>query len=144
MATRHLVLYDGVCGFCNRSVGFILPRDRADRFRFAPLQGSVAREILGRHGKDPSRLDTVYLVVDWQGPGETILARSRAALAILRQLGGAWPALARVAGLVPAPILDVGYRLVARVRYRLFGRHDSCPVPRAEDLAKFHFEGVES
>ena len=139
----HLVLYDGVCGFCNRAVGFILPRDRGDRFRFAPLQGKVAIEALGKYGKDPSHLDTFYLGVDWRGPEERLLWRSRAALRAAGELGGFWKACALVAGVLPTPILDLGYRLFARVRYRLFGKHDVCPVPRPEDFAKFHFEGVD-
>lgn len=139
----YLILYDGVCGLCNRLNRFVLARDREDRFRFAPLQGRVAREVLAKHGKDPTDLDTFYLVADWRSPGERLLWRGRAALRVLRELGGIW-GVARVFGLLPTVLLDLGYRIVARSRYRIFGRYDVCPIPRPEHLAKFLLEGVQT
>lgn len=133
---RHLLLYDGVCGLCDRTVQFLLRRDRHDRFRFATLQGALARAVLAPHGLDPDRLDTVYLVSDCGTPQERVRQRARAVLHAASALGGAWRLL-RVLAIVPAPLLDLCYRLVARVRYRLFGRHDSCPVPRPEHRQRF-------
>jgi predicted DCC family thiol-disulfide oxidoreductase YuxK len=132
---RHLLLFDGVCGLCNRLVHFVLRRDRRDRFRFAALQGNLAREVLARHQRDPARLDTVYLVTDCGTPGERIHQRSRAVLRVLRELGGGWRLFLPLS-ILPTPVLDLGYRLVARVRYRVFGRYDTCPVPRPEHRAR--------
>lgn len=132
-----LLLYDGVCGLCNRFVRFVLKRDRKDRFLFAPLQGPFASEALARHGKDPRDLDTVYLIVDPGGPHEEALARGRAVRRILSGLGGAWKVAGGLLGVLPGPLLDDAYRLVARHRYRWFGKHERCPIPGAEERRKF-------
>jgi predicted DCC family thiol-disulfide oxidoreductase YuxK len=127
-----LVLYDGVCGLCNQLVHFLLRQDRHARLRFATLQGSLARELLIGRGLDPSDLDTVYVVADWRSPNERVLARSRAVLHAVAQLGGTWTLLANIARLIPPPLADIAYRFVARIRYRLFGRYDTCPLPKPE------------
>ena len=132
-----LVLYDGVCGLCNGFVAFVWPRDRAGRFRFAALQGEAARAILARHGRDATALDTVFVVVDAGTPSERLLDRSAAGVYVLAQLGGAWRLAAALLGWVPRPLLDLAYRLVARNRYRLFGRLDACPVPGPEHRERF-------
>ncbi|MBI4617992.1 MAG: DUF393 domain-containing protein [Planctomycetes bacterium] len=137
----HLILYDGVCGLCNRLNRFVLARDRTDGFRFAPLQGKVAGDVLAKYAKDPADLDTFYLVTGWGSSGERLLWRGRAALQVLRELGGIWGA-SRVLGLLPTVLLDLGYRIVARSRYRLFGRHAVCPVPSPEHRAKFLLDGA--
>ncbi len=134
--THQLVLYDGVCGLCNRFVQFLLPRDRHDRLRFASLQSSVGRALLTRHGRDPEALDTVYLVVEPTTERERLLTRGRAALAILRSLGGGWRALA-LFRIVPTVVLDALYRFVARNRYRWFGKLDACPLAAPEQRGKF-------
>lgn len=132
-----LLFYDGVCGLCDRLVQFLLKRDRTGRIRFATLQGELARTTLAPRGIDPSDLDTVYVVANWQTPDERLLARSRAVLHALAQLGPGWRAFATVARVVPPPLADAMYRLVARSRYRLFGRYDTCPLPRPEWRARF-------
>jgi len=131
----EIVLYDGVCGLCNGLVRFVLPRDRARRFRFAALQSRAAAEILARHGKDPRALDTMYVAVPGGG-GERLLERSRAVLHVLRALGAPWSAGAVVAPL-PTALLDAAYGLVARQRYRLFGRAEACLLPRPEWRDRF-------
>jgi predicted DCC family thiol-disulfide oxidoreductase YuxK len=131
-----LVLYDGVCGLCNRMVQFVLERDVHDRFRFAPLQGSIARTLLTRHGRDPGALDTVVLVLDYGGPRERILCKARAGLTILQRLGGVW-SLSAPLQLLPSTLLDGGYDFVARHRYGWFGKHDACPVPEPRHRSKF-------
>lgn len=133
---RHLVLYDGVCGLCNGLVGFLIPRDKRDRFRFAPIQASMAREILEGYGKDPTDLDTFYLVVDYDTHQRRLLQKARAALFVLKELGGLWrgTALLRV---LPARLLDSGYDFIARNRYRWFGRYETCLAPTPEIRSKF-------
>jgi predicted DCC family thiol-disulfide oxidoreductase YuxK len=124
-----IVLYDGICGLCNRLVTFILARDRAGVFRFSWLQGDFARETLARHGRDADALDTLVVVVDPGSPGERLLDRSTAALFVLQQLPGIWRLAGRTLSIVPAALRDVVYRLVARMRYPTFGKYDICPVP---------------
>lgn len=144
-----IVLYDGVCGLCNRGVQFVLSRDPDGLFRYASLQGPLAAGILGRHGADARDLDTVYVVLHANQPEEKLLARSDAVIFLLRHIGthvGARPASAqfshwRAAGLVlqviPRPLREWAYRFVAQNRYRIFGRHEACPVPSEETRSRF-------
>ena len=85
-----IVLYDGVCGLCNRLVRFILNRDRRDHFRFAALQAGFARATLKRHGLNPDALDTFYVVFNYGEPAERVLARDEGVAAVLESLGGVW------------------------------------------------------
>lgn len=132
-----IILFDGVCGLCNGFVAFVWPRDRHRRFRFAPLQSGAARAILARHGRDATALDTVIVVVDPGMPSERLLDRSAAGLHVLAALGGGWALVARLLGWLPRPLLDLAYRLLARNRYRLFGRLDACAVPGPEHRERF-------
>jgi predicted DCC family thiol-disulfide oxidoreductase YuxK len=134
--SNPIVLYDGVCGLCNRLVKFILKRDKRDRFHFASLQSDLASKVLQRHDRDPHDLDTVYVVVDYAQPTERLLARSDAILFLLRQLGGIWK-LALLGNILPRTMRDAVYKLVARNRYRVFGKYDSCMLPEAKHRAKF-------
>ena len=140
-SSRTVVFYDGHCGLCDRFVHFLLARDADGRLRFATLQGAVARrELQPQH--DPGKVDTVLVVADFGGPRHRVLTRSRAVLHALSQLGGAWKALATVGGVVPARLADVIYGFVAARRYRIFGRHDVCPLPRPEWRDRFLDEAI--
>ena len=125
---RHLLLYDGECGLCDRFVRFVLARDRRGRFRFATLQGPVGRDLVAAFGRDPNRLETVHAVVDYRSQARRVLNRSAAALFVLGQLGWPWR-LATALRWVPPALRDRLYDRVATHRYRLFGRHAACPVP---------------
>ena len=133
-AGKDIILYDGVCGLCNGFVRFLLPRDPRDRFRFASLQSGFARELLTRQGEDAPDLDTVYVVVKGRAGGVRLLRKSRAVLHVLRRIGGVWRVAALLA-VCPPGLLDAGYDLVAKNRYRLFGKYDAClmPDPRWRD-----------
>lgn len=131
MSPEHaILLYDGLCGFCDGTVQFILRHDRRGSMRFATLQGELGQQVLAR---EPSLqgVDSLVLL-----EGERVHVKSEAALRIARYLGGAWT-LARVLRIVPRALRDWGYDLFARHRYRLFGRHDSCPIPSPEVRARF-------
>lgn len=134
--SNPVILYDGVCGLCNRLVQFILKRDTRDRFRFASLQSEWSSTLLQRHNLDPDDLDTVYVVVDHAKPTERLLARSDAILFLLRELGGIWK-LMSAGKILPRIMRDAVYKLVARNRYRVFGKYDSCMLPDPQHRAKF-------
>jgi predicted DCC family thiol-disulfide oxidoreductase YuxK len=136
-SNHPILLYDGVCGLCNRAVQFVLKRDRHDTFHFASLQSEFAAAVLRKHGITPDALDTVYLVLHRGDPTEQLLARSDAGLAVMLLLGGLWRWLALVGGIFPTSLLDFLYNLVARNRYRIFGKYDTCPLPPPEQRAKF-------
>jgi predicted DCC family thiol-disulfide oxidoreductase YuxK len=133
--TRHLILYDGFCALCNWSVRFVAARDRAERFAFAPLRGATAADVFAHH-RQPADLETMVLVLDAGTRHERLAVRSEGVLLACRELGPPWSLLAALR-LVPAPLRDAAYRLVARYRYRVFGRYDSCPVPPAELRKRF-------
>ena len=129
-----VLLYDGLCGFCDGVVQFVLARDGRSTLRFAPLQGDFARDVLGRH-PDLRGVDSLILVTG-SAAGEAVTVRSDAALELARYLGGPW----RLAGLlrvVPRPIRDWGYDLFARHRFRLFGRRVACRVPTPDSRNRF-------
>ena len=139
-----VLLYDGVCGLCNRTVEFLLKRDHADLFRFAALQSALGHRILEKHGANPSDLDTFYVVLDFDAAlaaeakqNETLLARSDAVSFVLRELGGVWRALGGLFRLLPGTVRDWAYNVVVRHRYRILGRYDSCPVPSEADRRRF-------
>ena len=130
-AERPLVLYDGVCGLCNRWIKFVLRRDRKGVFRFAPLQSAAGQAILSRHGLPTKDLTTIVLV-----RGARIDCYSTAALQILRRLGGVWSMLYAFI-LVPSPVRDRIYEFVAVRRFRWFGRLDVCSLPSPEHRPRF-------
>lgn len=132
-----ILLYDGVCALCNGVVRFILARDAKAVFRFAALQGNFARTTIARHGRDPAALETVAVVVDPGGATERLLVRSAAIRFALRQLPRPWRWFGAALELVPAALADVIYRIVARTRYRVFGKYDVCPLPAEEHRARF-------
>src|SRR5438270_13885712 len=88
-----ILLYDGVCGLCNRLVQFILRRDRAEVFRFASLKSDFAARILARHGAHSERLDTVYIILNYGSGDERVLDRSDASIAVIQHLHWIWLAL---------------------------------------------------
>jgi predicted DCC family thiol-disulfide oxidoreductase YuxK len=134
--SNPIVLYDGVCGLCNHLVQFLLKRDTNDRFRFASLQSEFAQTLMMKHKVDPHDLDTVYVVKDHGQSNETLLARSDAILYMLSDLGGVWK-LTGVGRALPKAFRDAVYKMVARNRYRVFGKHESCMLPEPKHRAKF-------
>lgn len=137
-----IILYDGVCGLCNQLNQFVLRRDANGIFRFASLQSSFAARILTRHRADPQDLETVYVIVDHDPdkeaqPDERLLPRSDAVLFVLKRLGGTWKLLGFFLQLLPQVLRDAAYRLVARNRYHIFGRSETCILPSAEHRNRF-------
>lgn len=129
-APKSVVLFDGVCHFCQGSVRFILDRDRHQRFDFASLQSDVAQSLLHQHGIRAD-LSTIVLV-----EADRVYLRSDAALRIARHLSFPWN-LAYVFWIVPRPWRDAAYNYVAQHRYQWFGKSDACEVPSAAMRARF-------
>jgi predicted DCC family thiol-disulfide oxidoreductase YuxK len=138
---RLLVLFDGHCGFCNGSVRWFLARDRQDRLRFAPWDSPKVAALLARHGFSAEQIQstpaTLLAVLDPGGPAEVLLIRSACVLAMLRQLPQPWPAFSTALGWIPRSLRDLAYRLVARSRYRIAARLDSCPLPTPAVRSRF-------
>ncbi len=132
----HLILYDGMCGLCRRLVGMVLKRDHGGIFRFASLQSGFGRDLVNRSGHDPDVLETFYVLPDYQTHLPALLSRADAALFLLRRIGGLWRALG-VLSVLPHRVLDWAYDLIARNRYGLFGRYESCFVPGTEYRDRF-------
>lgn len=130
------MLYDGVCGLCNRMVRFLVRHDKRDRFRFVPLQSEFAASLLKRHGINAADLDSVSIVADYGRATEEAFTKSDAVLRANWELGGVWR-LGEVGRLLPRALRDWLYDRVARNRYRIFGKLAACPVPRPEDRHKF-------
>lgn len=139
---RLLVMFDGHCGFCNASVRWLLRRDVRDRLRFVPLESESAAPVLSRHEVGGSMAggaipETILVVRDAGGTAESVLVRSDAVVALLLELPRPWPWIGVALRLIPRAVRDLGYRLVARWRYRVWGRLESCPVPTAEERERF-------
>jgi predicted DCC family thiol-disulfide oxidoreductase YuxK len=131
-----VVFVDGECNVCEWAVRFLLDRDPAGLLRFAAQQGETAAAVAAEVPAFPTDLSTVVLAEpDHTGGAIRLTARSAAIVRALELAGGA-PRLARVLASVPAPLRDVLYRLVARTRYRLFGRKDTCRLPSAEERGR--------
>lgn len=135
--SNPIVLYDGVCGLCNRLVQFVLKNDRNDVFRFASLQSKLAEQILVRHRLRSESLETVYLVLDFGLAEERLLSRLNAVVYVLQQLGGPLAYVSVVLRVLPAPVQSFLYGWVARNRYRVFGRYETCPLPDSATRSKF-------
>ena len=125
-----ILFFDGVCGLCNRFVDLILKADSRDRFRYAPLQGKTAQGMPGLRDQVEDPQSFVYLEED------RLYEQSNAVLLALRRLGGAWRLIA-VLYVFPRPLRDFVYRIVARNRYRWFGKRDACRLPTPEEQDRF-------
>lgn len=125
-----IIFFDGVCGMCNTFVNIALRLDKHGVFLFAPLQGETARRLLPALPDDPRNWSMIYL--DERGMHD----QSDASLEVYRRLGGIWWILS-LARFVPRFIRNWAYRIIARNRYRWFGRRDTCRLPRPEELKRF-------
>jgi predicted DCC family thiol-disulfide oxidoreductase YuxK len=137
---RALMLYDGLCGVCNSAVQWVIKRDHADRFRFAPQQSAVAEAILSRRGIDRQAMlksNSVYLVLDAGSEGERLLTQSDVTVTMLLILGGRWRVWGKMLRAVPLFARNAAYRMFARNRYRLTGQYAVCPVPSEAVRMKF-------
>lgn len=130
-----VLLYDGVCGICNRSVQAILRHDRRGTLRFAALGSDFARAVIARH-PGLQGIDSMVFVDNPGRPDERVSVRSAGALAVVRYLGGSFRLLL-AARIIPARFRDGLYDRFAAARYRVAGRYDTCPLPAPDVRARF-------
>lgn len=126
-----IILFDGVCNFCNGSVNFIIDRDPEGYFKFAPLQSEIGEKLLAEHKVDKTVTDSVVLI-----EGDKVYTHSTAALRVARKLSGVWSWFYGFR-FVPQFIRDFAYKLFAKNRYRMFGKQEACMLPTPEVRSRF-------
>jgi len=126
-----ILLFDGTCGLCDSAVSFILKHDAKKRFRFAPQQSPVARDLMARHGIDADTLDSMVLI-----EGDRAYIKSSAVLRIATELPEPW-ALGAMLVYVPSAWRDAAYDYIARHRKQWFKPRDACRTPTAEERERF-------
>ena len=132
----HLILYDGLCGLCNRFNRFVLARDSDAHFQFASLQSPLGRSLADRFGFDPTAPEAVLVVTNHELESARLRMKADAALFVLEQLPWPWRS-AGVLRVLPRGVLDWGYDRIAHNRYRFFGRYDVCPLPEPRYRERF-------
>ncbi|WP_340073680.1 thiol-disulfide oxidoreductase DCC family protein [Leptobacterium sp. I13] len=130
---KKIILFDGVCNLCNGSVRFILKRDKKEVFLFAALQSEVGEQLVKERSIDTSVIDSIILI----DPGIAYYARSTAALEIAEEFGGLWSILRVFKWLLPTSLRDWFYDIIAKNRYKWFGKKEHCMIPTPELKARF-------
>jgi predicted DCC family thiol-disulfide oxidoreductase YuxK len=128
---KPIVIYDGVCYLCQSSVNFIIARDTTNQFLFSPLQCDFAQSLMAKHDVSDLVQDTFILIKD-----DKCYMRSDAALEISRSFSGGYRWL-RIFKIVPSALRDACYRLIARHRYKIFGKAEECLMPNDDIKSKF-------
>ena len=131
---NHIVFYDGYCVLCSRSVDFILSRDSRTIFRFASLQSDFSKNILTKSGYPIAHIQNLNNVVYLRN--EVLKIKSDAVLSILWELGGIYK-LSFLAYIFPRVMRDFAYDSIAKLRYRIFGKRDTCRVPTPQEMSRF-------
>jgi len=132
-ATRQpVLLYDGECGLCNLLMRFMLSHDRCGRILFAPLQGATGQKLLRSCGLDTEDFDSLVFIADMSGGPLVFHLRTEGALDAFEELGGVSRHFARVLRCVPVTWRDAAYKLIARLRYRIFGHYSPTPLPNSD------------
>ena len=126
-----IILFDGVCNFCNDAVNFVIERDRDEYFKFAALQSAAGEGLLSKYSVDKIETDSVVLIED-----DKAYLHSSAALKIARRLPGLWSLLYGFI-ILPTSIRDWAYKTFAKYRYRFFGKREECMIPTPEIRARF-------
>lgn len=127
---KPIIFFDGVCGLCNHFVDFVLRQDRKQRFLFAALQGETAKRILDKRDAE----DLKSIVLRQHG---TVYRHSAAVVRVLWGLSFLWRIAGGLLWIIPGPLRNFGYRIVAKARYQMFGKKTTCRVPGIEERARF-------
>jgi predicted DCC family thiol-disulfide oxidoreductase YuxK len=128
---HNLILFDGVCNFCNAAVQMVIEIDRQKVFKFAPIQSELGQQLYHQHGLDASDIQTLMLVDE-----DKVWTKSDAVLEVLSRLDGGWQLLGAFK-VMPQPIRDWAYSEFARQRFVLFGRRETCTIPTPELRERF-------
>ena len=131
MPKNSIILFDGVCNFCNRTINIILKYDKHVYFQFAPSQSNAAMGIMQEFGLEENAIASVILIDQ-----EKVYTKTDAVIQIAKHLSG-WPKLFRLLKYIPKSIRDFGYDLIAKNRYALFGKKASCMIPDASIRHRF-------
>lgn len=131
MDKNKIILFDGYCHLCSGTVIFILKRDRLQKFKFASLQSNAGQELLKKYNLPANDFDSFVYICD-----EKYYLRSTAALRVFKELGGLW-SLLFIFIVVPAFLRDLVYRLIAKTRYKIFGKRTSCLMPNEQMKNRF-------
>jgi predicted DCC family thiol-disulfide oxidoreductase YuxK len=130
--SHPVILFDGACNLCSRAVQFVLKRDGPKEFRFAAMQSEAGRKFLGQFGLPEHGVEYIVLI-----EGGRCYTKSDAVIRIAARLTPLWRCWALVARLVPPLLRDIAYDLVARWRYRIFGKRSVCMTPPADAADRF-------
>ncbi len=128
---KKIILFDGVCNLCNNAVVFIIKRDKKDVFRFAAIQSDEGEKLIKKHNIDTSKTDSIILIEN-----DTYSVKSTAALKIAKHLKGGYPLLYGFI-ILPAFFRNWVYDIIAKNRYKWFGKKDNCMIPTPELKEKF-------
>ncbi|MCL6494557.1 MAG: thiol-disulfide oxidoreductase DCC family protein [Ignavibacterium sp.] len=131
MNHKKIILFDGVCNFCNYWVNFVLKRDRKNLFLFAALQSKAGQEFLTKLNLSTTNFDT-FILID----GDSFQTKSDAAISIASNLSG-WPKVLLVGRIIPRFLRNFIYDLIAKNRYKIFGKRESCRIPTKDEKEKF-------
>ena len=129
---KLIILFDGICNFCNDSVQRIMKNDSKDRFRFASLQSDIGRKLTAERGIDTSQIDSIIMI----NPGNAYYIKSTAALKIAGKMDGFYPIL-QIFSIFPENLRDMVYDHIAKNRYKWFGKREECKIPTTEEQNKF-------
>jgi len=131
-SNQPILFFDGVCNLCNGTVDYVIRNDRSGSILFAPLQSASASKYLNDHDKDPNDLDTIILLKDGK-----IYTKAAAGVQIMQLMGGWLKIPAFIGRLTPTFLANAIYTLIARNRYRWFGKEETCRIPTADEAARF-------
>ena len=131
MNENPVILFDGVCNFCNGTVNFVLKQDRKDVFRFAALQSEAGRRLLEKYKLSTEEFDSFVLLDEGK-----IYKKSAAALRVMNKLPWFWKEV-QLFRVIPTPFRDAIYDFIARNRYKWFGKKDQCMIPTLEIKSRF-------
>jgi predicted DCC family thiol-disulfide oxidoreductase YuxK len=138
MSDSAILLYDGTCGFCAKSVQFVLAREKSRHtLRFAPLQSELGMDVQRRHPELVNVDSVIWLEPGVAGSPESVSVRSNAVFHTLRYLGGVWSVLAALGAIVPRFVRDAAYDFVARHRHKIIRADTSCLLPTPEQRGRF-------
>lgn len=130
-SNNGIILFDGVCNFCNNSINLVIRKDKRDYFRFAPLQSEAGKILTEKFNIDTTKTDSVLLIEN-----DVLYSKSTAALRIARKMGGLFP-LCYAMIIIPKFLRDPMYDFIAKRRYKWFGKKESCMIPTPEIRTKF-------